>query len=132
MRASPDRPSAAPALQCTPRVPERDVTHTRAQHRAHKLDGALRARLSCATFPLPRSAEDELRQFVSEYACELKQLGLPPERVLVAVKRAAYAVGIYAPPFSIPNRRATDGKRKLLDDIVTWCIAGYYDGPNSR
>ena len=108
------------------------MTHTRAFRRAHKLDGALRARLSNATFPLTLGAEDEIRRYVSEYAGELRALGLPPERVLVAVKRAAYDVGIYGPPLAIPRWRATDGKNKLFDQIVSWCIAGYYDGPNSR
>jgi hypothetical protein len=103
------------------------VTHTRAQHRAHKLDGALRARLSNATFPLTRSAEDEIRRFVSQYAGELRQLGLPPERVLVALKRAAYEAGIDASPLSVPGGLSIGEKSRLMDKIVRWCIAGYYD-----
>lgn len=82
------------------------------------------------TFPLSQCEEDELRRQVREYASELKQLGLPPERVLVAMKCAANDAGIRQCSSVVPSRRSLDARTNLLTEIVGWCIAGYYDVPD--
>lgn len=96
------------------------------------IGGALRARLAGARFPLSRGAQDEIRRQVRAYAAELKDLGLPPERVVIAVKQAASDAGIRACSSMLASRRSDDAKTNLLVDIVTWCIAGYYDRPSRR
>jgi hypothetical protein len=55
--------------------------------RAAEIGGALQARLSEIRFPLDPPIEREIQRHVCAYADELKALGLPPERVVVAVKR---------------------------------------------
>jgi hypothetical protein len=65
---------------------------------------------------------------VFEYADELKGLGLPPERVIVAVKRVANEAGLHSSRV-IPSPRHLEGKDKLLVDMVGWCIERYYGKP---
>src|SRR5262249_12719733 len=96
---------------------------------ARELGGALRARLAAARFPLSRGARDEIKRQVREFAAELKDLGLPPERVVVAVKQAASDAGIRPCPSVLASRRCGDARTNLLVDVVSWCIAGYYDPP---
>lgn len=106
--------------------------HTQQHGPAREPGGALRARLATAHFPLSRGAQDDIKRQVREYAAELKDLGLPPERVVVAVKQAASDAGIRGCSSVLASRRSGDPKTNLLIDIVSWCIAGYYDPPKRR
>jgi hypothetical protein len=64
-----------------------------------------------------QAATRELEAAVEAVVDQLRARGLAPEKVLVIVK--AYVVA-HAP-------RPAD----LLDDVVRWCIARYYDGPQT-
>jgi hypothetical protein len=96
---------------------------------AAELAGALQARLSKISFPVEPSVEREIRLQVFEYADKLKLLGVPPERVIVAVKRAANEAGVVSTSRIVPSAKPLDGKDKLLVDLVGWCIERYYDRP---
>jgi hypothetical protein len=96
--------------------------------RAAEIAGALQARLGEIHFPLNASVEREIQRQVFEYADELKGLGLPPERVIVAVKRVANEAGLHSSRV-IPSPRHLEGKDKLLVDMVGWCIERYYGKP---
>lgn len=99
--------------------------------RAAELAGALQARIYNARFPLSKTSEGEIRQGVSDYADELKEIGVSPEHAILAVKRAANSAGLYATA-RIPGTTVALGDGdKLLADMVRWCIDGYY-GPPSR
>jgi len=96
--------------------------------RAAEIAGALQARLVEIHFPLNASVEREIQRHVFEYADELKGLGLPPERVIVAVKRVANEAGLHSSRI-IPSPKHLEGKDKLLVDMVGWCIERYYGKP---
>ena len=96
--------------------------------RAAEIGGVLHARLSGIRFPLTPPLEREIRREVCEYADELKSLGLPPEHIVAAVKRAAKRAGISATLQSLATPMHLSGADKLLGDMVGWCIQRYY-GP---
>jgi sulfur carrier protein ThiS len=96
---------------------------------AAEIAGALQARLADVQFPLTEPIEREIQQQVCQYADKLKALGLPPERVIVAVKRVANEAGVRSTARVVPSTIILDGKDKLLVDIVGWCIERYYDRP---
>ena len=93
---------------------------------AAEIAGALAARLAEVSFPLPAPLEREIQRQVCEYADELKGLGLPPERVIVAVKRVANEAGVSSTSRIVPSPTLLEGKDKLLVDMVGWCIERYY------
>jgi hypothetical protein len=97
--------------------------------RATALAGVLEAHLRDIRFPLAPAVEREIQREVWDYADELKGLGLPPERVIIAVKRAANEAGLYSTQRVITTRSALDDADKLLVDMVGWCIERYY-GPH--
>jgi hypothetical protein len=88
--------------------------------------GALETRLAGITFPLSRDDETDICVRVFKYADELKSLGMPPERVIVAVKRVADAAGIRSTRRIAWRGEPLAGRDKLLVDMVVWCIEGYY------
>ncbi len=98
--------------------------------RAAEIAGVLQARLGEIHFPLNASVEREIQRQVFEYADELKGLGLPPERVIVAVKRVANEAGLHSSRI-VPSPKQLEGKDKLLVDMVGWCIERYY-GKSAR
>jgi len=96
---------------------------------AAELADALQARLRKITFPVEASVERELRRCVNDYADQLKTLGLPPERVVIAMKRLVSGAGVVATSRSVATPKELDGRDKLLVDIVAWCIEQYYRRP---
>ena len=97
------------------------------QRRAAALAKSLTARVAAVDFPLSDSVEREIQRRVWAYADSLKALGLPPERVVVAVKRVA-SIGGVNPTSRVTSMPADlDGRDKLLADMVNWCIERYYD-----
>lgn len=100
-----------------------------AYDRAAELAGSLQARLTEIRFPLTTPIEREIQREVCAYADELKDLGLPPERVIVAVKRVANEAGLHTTRRVVPSSIQLDGKDKLLVDMVGWCIERYYGRP---
>ena len=94
--------------------------------RAAILAGTLEGLLSSVRFPLSDRAEGEAYHLVCAYVEELKALGFPPERVIIAVKRTANEAGVFSTPRLVEPRTQLDGKDKLLVDMVRWCIERYY------
>jgi hypothetical protein len=96
--------------------------------RAAQLSGDLQSRLLGPRFPLADRTEREIRETVCEYVDQLKELGLPPERIIVAVKRLANEAGVRATSRLVATPATLEGADKLLVDMVAWCIERYY-GP---
>lgn len=61
----------------------------------------------------------ELRTSVGAHARRLRGEGLPPERMLVLLKEAVRDATLA----ELPSHRA----KELLDDVVRWSVAAYYD-----
>jgi len=80
---------------------------------------------------LSRSVELEIRKRVWAYADTLKEMGLPPERVIVALKRVAREAGVDSTARMTTMPTELDGRDKLLVDMVGWCIERYYDGQDA-
>jgi hypothetical protein len=97
--------------------------------RAAELGGELQSLLRDVRFPLAAPIEREIQRNVCDYADELKGLGLPPERVIIAVKYTANQAGINATSAHLTHPRQLDGTDKLLADMVGWCIERYYGAP---
>lgn len=68
----------------------------------------------------PRTQElrSQLRNCVLDYARLLHSDGVPPEQMLVLVKRAV----LEGPPWA-----NSDEEQKLLADVVRWSVEGYYE-----
>jgi len=94
-----------------------------------ELAGPLKAHLSTIRFPLSAAVRREIRIEVCEYAARLKELGIPPERVLVALKSVATEAGVKSTPSISFLPADLDSKEELLVDLVEWCIDGYYEFP---
>jgi hypothetical protein len=95
---------------------------------AAQVAGDLQTRLRQVHFPLSEPVEQEIRQHVYTYADELRALGLPPERVIVAVKQLAEDAGLGEAPNPIAQSGAevrTDSEQ-LVSDMVSWSIDSYY------
>jgi hypothetical protein len=97
--------------------------------RAAALAGALQSHLRDISFPLAPAIERDIQREVWDYADELKGLGLPPERVIIAVKRAANEAGLYSTHRVVATPSDLDDGDKLLVDMVGWCIERYYGPP---
>ena len=74
--------------------------------------------------PLPRS---QLRALVREWSRMLKGEGLPPERVLVVVKRFVHEA--IAPAVAHYTRATASDCRvdALVADASQWCIEAYFE-----
>ena len=86
----------------------------------------LHLRLSGITFPLTTRVESDIRERLGAYVDQLKELNLPPERIIVAVKRLANDAGIRSTSRRVATRASLDGADKLLVDMVGWCIERVY------
>lgn len=96
---------------------------------AAELASAFHVRLHGIRFPLSATTASEIKDTVCAYTDELKRRGVPPERAIVAVKRAAREAGLSGTRATILNPLDLDGTDKLLADIVGWCIERYYGPP---
>jgi hypothetical protein len=88
----------------------------------------LRSSLAALQHPISATARKALRRVVCEYVDRLRDLGWPPERVIVAVKHVAREAGLYPSKqvMSAVNLAAEDA---LLVEMVGWCIERYYYRP---
>lgn len=82
--------------------------------------------LEQVVYPLSGPTEAELQEAVHAFVDARRHSGEPPERILVALKELSRSV-------LRSRRRATtgaiddDGSRVLVEQIVRWAIARYYD-----
>ena len=95
--------------------------------RAAELAAALRARIRNLPYPLTAAGEREIRQFVCDYADALKDLGVPSERVVIAVKREADDAGVVRSQGHLSNTDPHVGNDRLVDNMVSWCIQRFYE-----
>ena len=70
--------------------------------------------------PLSAESRARVRASVTAFVRQLRLQGMPPEAVIVQVKEAAHE----ALPAPMPG---TDS-RAVIEDVVRWSIAAYYDG----
>ena len=87
--------------------------------------GNLQASLRELAWPLSAETEAEVFNRTCDYVDELKELRLPPERVVIAVKRAANEAGVHPAHRSGSSARLYDAD-KLRVDMVRWCVERYY------
>jgi hypothetical protein len=92
----------------------------------------LRKRLSEAKLPMSEADRAALRRHVFDYVEELKGLGWPPERVIVAVKGIAREAGIRQSSSILRNDLAISDADRLLLDVVGWCIEKYFSHDSSE
>lgn len=94
---------------------------------------ALRDTLARASTALAASAytvaDKELRDEVCEVVEEVKALGWPPERAIIAIKEIAEEAGLTQSSRVLLKNRELDARDALLAKIVRWTIECYYDAP---
>lgn len=94
---------------------------------------ALRDSLARANTTLATSAhaivEKELRDAVCDLVEEVKKLGWPPERAIIAIKEIAEEAGLTQSSRVLLKNRELDARDALLAKIVRWTIECYYDAP---
>jgi hypothetical protein len=61
---------------------------------------------------------------VCEYVRGLRDRGLPPEAVVIAVKHAVRESMLGLAPYQMERHHSSD----LVDRVVRWCIEEYYGG----
>lgn len=87
--------------------------------------------LKSALASLPVAMDDtsaaELRERVCSFVDEMKRLDLPPERILVALKKIAHDAGLRGERITSAGVDMTPGDA-VLRQLVRWCIEHYY-GP---
>ena len=91
--------------------------------RTREVPDALRHALVSAAESLDY-ASLELRAEVRDYVRDLREAGLAPETVVIAVKHAVHE----ATPGSAPYRLERHHSSDLLRHVLRWCIEEYYGG----
>lgn len=91
-------------------------------------DSLVRASTTLATSAYT-STDTELRDEVCDVVEEVKKLGWPPERAIIAVKEIAGEAGLIQSPRVLLKNGELDGRDALLAKIVRWTIECYYDAP---
>lgn len=64
------------------------------------------------------AARAALRRAVERYARDLREAGVPPERMIVAVKSLVRRAAVARDPLTEPER--------LIPDLVQWSVAAYF------
>ena len=70
--------------------------------------------------PLSGAARAQIRASVTAFVRQLRMRGTPPEGMLVQVKGAARE--------ALPAPMVGPEARAVIEDVVRWSIAAYYDG----
>ena len=73
---------------------------------------------------LPAVLGQEVHDAICEYVGQLRRQGLPPERALIAVKRALDDAGV--------SRRYGSPHEAFTERVVRWCIEEYYREPEAE
>jgi hypothetical protein len=94
---------------------------------------ALRASLARATTTLTKSldaaTEKSLRDEVCDVVEELKRLGWPPERAIIAIKEIAEEAGLTQSQRVLLKNLELDVRDALVAKVVRWTIECYYNAP---
>ena len=93
---------------------------------------ALQDSLRTIAISQPAVLTDACRAALKDRVCavvdELKAEGLPPERVIVAVKQMAQEAGL-SPSRGVLTVAPLAGRDALVVGMISWCIERYY-GPS--
>lgn len=74
------------------------------------------------------SASDKaLRDAVCDVVDDLKALGWPPERTLIAIKEIAHEAGLTQSQGVLVRDRDLNPRDALLAKLIRWAIECYYD-----
>src|SRR5256885_13928428 len=94
---------------------------------------ALRDSLARASTTLTTSAytttDAKLRDEVCDVVEELKKLGWPPERAIIAIKEIAEEAGLTQSQRVLLRNQELGARDALLAKLVRWTIECYYDTP---
>lgn len=94
---------------------------------------ALRESFARASTTLATSANTTSDKALRDEVCgvveELKALGWPPERAIIAIKEIAEEAGLTQSRQVLLKHRDLDARDALLAKIVRWTIECYYDAP---
>jgi hypothetical protein len=74
-----------------------------------------------------KATDKELRDQVCAVVDELKALGWPPERSIIAVKEIAHEAGLTQSQGVLVRDRDLTPRDALLAKVVRWTIECYYD-----
>jgi hypothetical protein len=86
----------------------------------------LRDALATLDVPVSMDSRADIEARVCEYVDSLRALDWPPERIIVAVKRAANEAGFHASRGVWDPSLKTWSREELLTALVGWCIAHYF------
>ena len=98
---------------------------------ARRMSGDLQTRLGSVKLPLSSEDAKELRTQVGAYATALRLDGMRPETALVEVKRMLRAAGLDQ-GWHLERAAASLEYDQFLNDVVTWCIDGYYSDGDGK
>src|SRR5690242_12129729 len=94
---------------------------------------ALRESLVRASATLATSTHDitdkKLRDEVCDVVDELKKLGWPPERSIIAIKEIADEAGLTQSQRVLLKNQELDARDALVAKVMRWTIECYYDTP---
>jgi hypothetical protein len=90
---------------------------------------ALRSSLAALHHPISATTRRALKATLCEYVDRLRDLGWPPERVIIAVKQLARDAGHYPTSQVILPGVKLAANDTLLVEMVGWCIERYYYRP---
>jgi hypothetical protein len=119
---SADAPrTAGEALTGPPMSP--DPQDTAGFSQARDIPDGLRRALIAAAATRDYTAPG-LHEEVCDYVRDLRDRGLPPETVVIAMKSAVRDATLGLAPYQVERRHSAE----LLDRVVRWCIEEYYGG----
>lgn len=92
---------------------------------------ALRESLSRASTTLATSAYPAMDKALHDQVCdvvdEVKALGWPPERAIIAIKEIAEEAGLTHSQRVLMKNHELDARDALIAKIMRWTIECYYD-----
>jgi hypothetical protein len=91
-------------------------------------ESVARASTTLAT-PAHSITDSKLRDEVCDVVDELKRLGWPPERAVIAIKEIAEEAGLTQSQRVLLKNRELDARDALVAKIVRWTIECYYNTP---
>ena len=99
-----------------------ELQHLHSAHVGPTNVGSNRLTRSLAQSRLLGDAElAELRAAVCEYVCVQRGTGVPPEAIIVHIKRLVTQ--------ALPADAAADARQPLMARVVDWSISAYYGDP---
>jgi hypothetical protein len=86
----------------------------------------LRQQLTALASPPSTAIARRLNRLIADFARERRDLGWPPERVIIALKQVAQEAGLESADRVSTLEAEITARDELLADMVRWCIEAYY------